>query len=82
MHFGKTKVMTWNCLSGTCSSIPIDGKDVKIMDEAEAERYLGRKLCFEDSQLTELRNRIAAGWAAFHKIKQNCAASSIAFVTE
>jgi hypothetical protein len=69
IHFGKTKIMTWNCLSASCASIKVDEHDVKIMDEAEAERYLGRKLCFADSQLKELNNRIAAGWAAFHKHK-------------
>ena len=69
LHFGKTKVLTWNSLAGTTSSIPVDGRDVSILDEAEAERYLGRKLCFAASQLTELKNRLAAGWAAFHKHK-------------
>jgi hypothetical protein len=69
MHFGKTKIMTWNCLSASCTSVRVGEKDVQIMDETEAERYLGRKLCFADSQLTELNNRIAAGWAAFHKHK-------------
>jgi len=69
MHFGKTKVMTWSCLSGSCSSVSVDEKEVQILAENCAERYLGRKLCFEDSQLIELRNRISAGWAAFHKHK-------------
>ena len=42
---------------------------MQVVSEKEAEKYLGRKVCFKDGQETELENRIAAAWAAFHKHK-------------
>ena len=42
----------------------------EILDETEAEKYLGRKLCFGQSSEVELQNRLSAGWAAFHRHKQ------------
>ena len=69
INFTKTKIMTWNALAGNAAPIDIYGKDVSILDEAVAERYLGRKLCFQDSMQTELDNRIAAAWGSFHKHK-------------
>ena len=44
VHFGKTKILTWNCLSGSCTSIPVSDRDVKVMNETETERYLGRTM--------------------------------------
>ena len=69
LHFGKTKIMTWNALSQTDVSVSVEGQCVTILDEATAERYLGRKLAFRNCQATEIANRIAAGWAAFTKHK-------------
>ena len=45
-------------------------------DEAASEKYLGRKLSFNDTHETELANRIAAGWAAFHKNKSELCSKS------
>ena len=47
--------------------VTVGDKNVDILDQASAERDLGRELCFQESQATELRNRIAAAWGAFHK---------------
>ena len=56
-------------MAGVCKSISLDGNAIAVLDEKDAERYLGRKLCFEDCMQTEVSNRIAAGWAAFHNHK-------------
>ena len=69
INFAKTKVLTWNSLRGSCEAVFVFDQKVDVLDERTAERYLGRKLCFESSQQTELNNRIASGWAAFHKNK-------------
>ena len=69
IHFGKTKVMTWRALVRSPHSLAVGSNTVDILDQAASEKYLGRKLCFEDSQATELRNRIACGWGSFHKHK-------------
>jgi hypothetical protein len=69
LHFGKTKLMTWDVLANSRNSVSIGGHDVDVLKESCGERYLGRKLAFQCSQEVELRNRIAAGWAAFNKHK-------------
>ena len=64
-----TKIMTWSALAIGSNQVSLGGDFVDILKEHEAERYLGRSLCFARSQETEFQNRIAAGWAAFHKHK-------------
>ena len=61
--------MTWDVLAAGRTSIQVGGKEVNIMKEKEAEKYLGRKLGFSNSNEVELQNRLNAGWAAFHKHK-------------
>ena len=69
LHFGKTKIMTWDSLAAGCTSIRVGQNEVSILREDEAEKYLGRKLCFRSLKEVELQNRLSAGWAAFHKHK-------------
>ena len=69
INVDKTKIFTWNHLSNGHGSVVVGGQNVEVLDETTAERYLGRQLCLRDSQETELRNRIAAGWCSFHKHK-------------
>ena len=69
LNFDKTKVLTWNHLSRRSSSITVGERPVEILDEFVAEKYLGRKLSFSNLHRTELENRIASAWAAFHMHK-------------
>ena len=69
INFDKTKVLTWNDLSQGASSVNIGGRQVEILEESVAERYLGRKISCDGWHEAELSNRIAAAWAAFHKHK-------------
>ena len=69
IHMGKTKVMTWNALVNGSSQVALGDDFVEILDECQAERYLGRSLCFAQSQEAEFKNRVAAGWGSFHKHK-------------
>ena len=66
---GTTKVLTWSALVNCSSQVSLGDDVVEILDECQAERYLGRKFCFADSQETEFRNCVAAGWSSFHKHK-------------
>ena len=70
MHFGKTKVMTWNSLSKGNLLIPIGDRTVDIIDEMVAEKYLGCSVSLGGGQQVELNNRISASWASFHKHKE------------
>ena len=69
VNYEKTKVLTWNYLSMGCPALVVGDCRVEVLAEDAAEKYLGRKLCFHDSQLTELNHRIASAWASFHKHK-------------
>ena len=69
INFDKTKILTWDYLRAGCDHIVVEGQRVGILFENEAEKYLGRKLCFRNGHEVELRNRIASGWAAFHRNK-------------
>ena len=69
INFDKTKILTWDCLARGSTTVQVGTSDGQVVNEKEAEKYLGRKLCFKDGQETELENRIAAAWAAFHKHK-------------
>jgi len=79
INFQKTKVMTWSSLAGGHDSVDVFGQSVAILDEEDAERYLGRKLSFGGCHETEISNRIAAGWAAFsqHKSELCCSHYSL-----
>lgn len=61
--------MTQNTWSNGIKAIDVNGQQVAVLDEDDAEKYLGRKLCFGNVHESELQNRIASGWAAFHKHK-------------
>ena len=69
INFAKTKALTWNHSVGSRASIQVGGEQVAVVDETASERYVGRKLVFQNSHYVELQNRIASGWAAFHKQK-------------
>ena len=69
INYDKTKVLTWNALAGGQQSVSIGDKSIGVLDEKASERYLGRQLSFHNSHAIKLKNRIAAGWAAFHKNK-------------
>ena len=69
INFDKTKVMTFNDLAGGSSYVRVGESNVEVLTETASERYLGRKLSLGNMHEVELDNRLAAGWAAFHKHK-------------
>ena len=69
LNYDKTKILTWDRLRRGCSAVTIHGRQVEVLAENQAEKYLGRKLCFQNSQATELNHRLACAWASFHKHK-------------
>ena len=66
INFLKTKVLTWDALSGNHERVDVHGQHVDILREEESERYLGRKLAFSGCHAKEVANRMAAGWVTFH----------------
>ena len=41
-----------------------------LEDRHESARYLGQKITFEEQETAEIKNRLKAAWAAFHKYRQ------------
>ena len=69
LHLGKTKILT-NVSALTRPETVLAGEQsIAVLGPADAERYLGRKLTLDTYHEAELANRIAAGWASFHKNK-------------
>ena len=72
IHPEKTKVL------GNQSSLSPDSKkemqigDVKIeiLTRSESVRHLGQLITFQQQETTEIKNRIRAAWATFHKYRQ------------
>ena len=72
-HDGKTKVLTNADVTRSRQlpeSILVDGRHFEVMGSTGTVRWLGRKVRFHDPHDHELSNRIAAGWGAFTKHKE------------
>ena len=50
--------------------IEVDNIKVEILTKGDSARYLGQMIIFQQQETTEIRNRIRAAWATFHKYRQ------------
>ena len=66
---GKTKILS-NQSSNIRKEIGIDDIKVEISTREESTEYLGQMTTFQQQETTEIRNRIRAAWATFHKYRQ------------
>ena len=48
----------------------MDNIQIEILKKSESARYLGQKITFQDQETEEIKNRLKAAWAAFHKYRQ------------
>ena len=69
IHPGKTKILS-NQSSDIRKEIEIDDIHVEILTRGESTKYLGHVITFQQQETTEIRNRIRAAWATFHKYRQ------------
>ena len=49
--------------------ITVDNIKIEVWKKGDSARYLGQKIMFEEQE-TEIKNRLKAVWAAFHKYRQ------------
>ena len=61
IHPGKTKIL---------SNQEIDDIKVEMLTREESTKYLGQLITFQQQETTEIRKRIRAAWATFHKHRQ------------
>ena len=48
----------------------VDNIKIEILTNSDSARYLGQKITFEDQETEDVKNRLKAAWAAFHKYRQ------------
>ena len=68
-HPGKTKILS-NQSSNIGKEIEIDDIKVELLTREESTKYLGQMITFQQQETTEIRNRVRAAWATFHKYRQ------------
>ena len=69
IHPGKTKILS-NQSSNIRKEIEIEDIKVEILTREESTTYLGQMITFQEQETTEIRNRMRAAWATFHKYRQ------------
>ena len=69
IHPDKTKILS-NQDKIKATEITVDNIKIEILRKAASARYFGQKITFEDQETEEIKNRLKAAWAAFHKYRQ------------
>ena len=69
IHPDKTKVLS-NQDKVKAKEITVDNIKIEVLAKGDSARYLGQKITFEDQDTEEIKNRMKALWAAFHKYRQ------------
>ena len=50
--------------------ITVNDIKIEVLAKGDSARYLGQKITFEEQETEEIKNRLKAAWAAFHKYRQ------------
>ena len=69
IHPDKTKILS-NQDKVKEKELTVDNIQIEILRKSDSARYLGQKVTFEDQETEEVKNRLKAAWAAFHKYRQ------------
>ena len=69
IHPDKTKILS-NQDKVQVNEITVDNIKIEVLKTEDSARYLGQKITFEDQEIEEIKNRLKAAWAAFHKYRQ------------
>ena len=71
IHPDKTKILSNQSTinSDTKKHIEVDDMSIEILTRNESVKYLGQRISFYQQETTEIKSRIRAAWATFHKIQ-------------
>ena len=69
IHPDKTKILS-NQDKVKVKEITVDNIKIEVLEKGDSARYLGHKITFEEQETEEIKNRLKAAWAAFHKYRQ------------
>ena len=72
IHPDKTKILSNQSTinSDTKKHLEVDDMNIEILTRNESVKYLGQKISFYQQETTEIKSRIRAAWATFHKYRQ------------
>ena len=72
IHPDKTKILSNQSTinSDTKRHLEVDDMNIEILTRNESVKYLGQKISFYQQETTEIKSRIRAAWATFHKYRQ------------
>ena len=65
----KTKILS-NQTKVKKNEVTIANIKNEVLQTSDSARYLGQKITFEEQETVEVKNRLKAAWAAFHKYRQ------------
>ena len=72
IHPDKTKILsnqnTMN--SNTKKHLQVDGMSIEVLTKNESAKYFGQKISLHQQETLEIKSRIRAAWATFHKYRQ------------
>ena len=69
IHPDKTKILS-NQDKMKSKKITVDNIKIEVLATGDSARSLGQKITFEEQETEEIKNRLKAAWAAFHKYRQ------------
>ena len=78
IHPDKTKILS-NQDKEKEKEINVNNIKIEALAHGDSARYLGQKLTFEEQETDEIRNRLKAAWAAFHKYRQELTSKDYRF---
>ena len=67
IHPDKTKILS---NQDKAKEITVDNIKIEVLAKGDSARYLGQKITFEEQETEEIKNRLKAAWAAFHKYRE------------
>ena len=72
IHPEKRKILSnqSSLSSDTKNEMKVDDIEIEMLTRGESVRYLGQTITFLQQETTEIKNRIRAAWATFHKCRQ------------
>ena len=78
IHPDKTKILSHQSTinSDTKKQLEVDDMKIEILTRNESVKYLGQRISFYQQETTEIKSRIRAAWATFHKYRQELRSKS------
>ena len=69
IHPDKTNILS-NQDKEKAKEITVENIKIEVLAKGDSARYLGQKVTFEEQETEEIKSRLKAAWAAFHKYRQ------------